>query len=163
MGVNTLGRFCNFLKLDLSHCKMSVTARTLEGLFVCLFFFFCCTDVNVLLTANSYFWSLKKFCWSETKRHRVCCHRETSHLRSWIFLEISLHTVLCLTVYVANKTLVYIYFFFFFKQISNGALPCPGGVRHTAIVSADRTLCSARPILSFPARDLSVTTTRTNT
>lgn len=36
-----------------------------------------------------------------------------------------------------------------------GRLPWPGGVRHTAWLRADRTLCSARPILSFPARDLS--------
>lgn len=35
-------------------------------------------------------------------------------------------------------------------------VPCPGGVRHTAWLRADRTLCSARPILSFPAKDLSI-------
>lgn len=36
-----------------------------------------------------------------------------------------------------------------------GRLPWPGGVMHTAWLRADRTLCSARPILSFPAKDLS--------
>lgn len=39
-------------------------------------------------------------------------------------------------------------------------LPCPGGVKQTAWLRAESTLCSARPILSFPARDLSVQTER---
>lgn len=42
------------------------------------------------------------------------------------------------------------------KSYSRGwRLPWPAGVRHTAWLRADRTLCSARPILSFPAKDLS--------
>lgn len=32
-------------------------------------------------------------------------------------------------------------------------LPCPGGVKNTALPSAVSTLCSARPIRSFPPRD----------
>lgn len=37
---------------------------------------------------------------------------------------------------------------------AEASLPCPGGVKHTAWLRADRTLCSARPILSLPASDL---------
>lgn len=40
--------------------------------------------------------------------------------------------------------------------ISTRGLLCPGGVKHTAWLRADSTLCSARPILSLPARDLPI-------
>lgn len=54
--------------------------------------------------------------------------------------------------YCCKTALVYKVWHYHFSL----SLPCPGGVRHTAWLRADRTLCSARPILSFPAKDLSI-------